>query len=411
MRAILRNRSIAALLAAEVISSLGTQMTWLALPWFVLTTTGSPQRMTYVIVAEILPLAVFGFLGGAMAARLGNRRTMLLCDVARAPLMAAIPALYELGHLPFWALLALVAATGVFIAPYFAVQRAIVPDLIGEDQNALARLTAVFQAAQRLTIFLGPPLAGVLISVIGTAQLLYVDAATYLASFVLVAAFVRVTGVAAPAEGADKGSVGAGVRFVLRDRLLRAWTVAFVFIDIGWQALFATMPVLVVRHYHADPKVLGLILGGLGAGAIVGAVAAYRLVDRIDALALASAAFACQMTSVWMLAIPAPWEVPCVALFAGGFFMSIVNSPTHALITLRAPRPLRPHVMSVFGTLFGVSAPLALIVLGSALTHADPRAVLVVVLGVQTAAVALFIGAALTERSSLHNAAAAESAS
>ena len=406
---VLRNRAVAALLAAEVVSSIGTQMTWLALPWFVLTTTGSPQRMTYVIVAEIVPLALFGFLGGAIADRLGNRRTMLVCDFARAPLMAAIPALHEAGRLPFWALVALVAATGAFIAPYYAVQRAIVPDLIGEDQNRLARLTAVFQAAQRLTIFLGPPLAGVLIAVIGTAQLLYVDAATYLASFLLVAAFVRISPSVEPEHGPDARGVLAGLRFVAHDRLLRAWIVAFVFIDVAWQSLFATMPVLVVRHYHADPKVLGWILGALGAGALVGAAAAYRLVDRFDALALASVAFACQMTSAWLLAVPAPWLVPFGALFGAGFFMSIVNSPTHALMTLRAPRALRPHVMSVFGTLFGLSAPLALIVLGSALTRADPRAVLVVVLAVQTAGIVLFVGAALTERASLRAAAAADS--
>jgi hypothetical protein len=79
-------------------------------------------------------------------------------------------------------------------------------------------------------------------------------------------------------------------------------------------------------------------------------------------------------------------------------------------MTLRAPRALRPHVGSVFGTFFGVGAPLALIVVGSTLTHADPRAVLVGVLTVQTAAIALFIGAALTERASLREAAAVDSA-
>jgi MFS family permease len=407
---LLHDRRVSALLAAEVVSSIGTQMTWLALPWFVLTTTGSPQRMTYVIIAEVVPLAVFGFAGGAIADRLGNRRTMLVCDLARVPLMAAIPALHEAGHLPFWALLAIVAATGAFISPYYAVQRAIVPDLIGEDQNALARLTAVFQAAQRTTIFLGPPLAGVLISVIGTAQLLYVDAATYLASFLLVAAFVPVSAAMPPDEAPDARGVLAGVRFVARDRLLRAWVVSFVFIDIAWQSLFATMPVLVVRHYHADPKVLGWILGALGGGALVGAATAYRIVDRFDPLALASAAFACQMAAVWLLVVPAPWIVPFAALFVGGFFMSIVNSPTHALMTLRAPRPLRPHVMSVFGTFFGIGAPLALIVVGSMLAHTDPRVVLVAVLAVQTAAIALFIGASLTERASLRQAAAVDSA-
>src|SRR5881275_1485545 len=97
----LRDKRISALLAAEVISSLGTQMTWLALPWFVLRTTGSPERMTWVIIAEVVPVGVLGIFGGAIAARVGTRRTMIACDLARAPLLAAIPLLHALGLLPF----------------------------------------------------------------------------------------------------------------------------------------------------------------------------------------------------------------------------------------------------------------------------------------------------------------------
>jgi len=60
---ILRNRSIAALLTAEVLSSLGSRMTWLALPWFVLVTTGSPTRMGIVFAIEVVPMALFGIPG------------------------------------------------------------------------------------------------------------------------------------------------------------------------------------------------------------------------------------------------------------------------------------------------------------------------------------------------------------
>jgi len=406
---LLRDRSVVALLAAEFVSSLGTQMTWLALPWFVLTTTGSPQRMTWVIIAELLPMAAVGFFGGALAQRVGTRRTMLACDLARVPLMGAIPLLYSLGHLPFWALLTLVAATGVFVAPYFAVRGAIVPELVGEEQTTVAQATAVFQAVQRLTIFLGPPAAGILIVAIGPARLLYVDAATYLASFLLVAAFVHVRTAVAAEVGPDVTGALAGIRYVLRDRLLRAWTTAFLLVEIGWVSLFATLPVLVVRHYGADPKVLGWIVGALGAGALVGAGVAYRIVERYDPLTLASTAFACQMAAVWLLAVPAPWQLPFAALFVGGFFVSIVNSPTMALFTLRTPRSLRTQVISVFGTLLGLGAPLGLAVVGFALGRVDPRAVLVVVLALQTAGIALFIGAALTERASLRAAAAVDS--
>jgi MFS family permease len=398
---ILRDRRVSALLAAEVISSLGTQMTWIALPWFVLRTTGSPQRMTWVIIAEILPVAVLGFWGSAIAARLGTRRTMLVCDLARAPLLAAIPLLHEFGALDFPLLLALVAASGVFLAPYFGVQRAVVPELAGEDQAEVTRLSALFQAANRITIFLGPPAAGVLIATIGTARILYVDAATYLVSFALIALFVDPPKIAL---SPDERGVLAGARFLLRDRLLRVWTPAFTLLDIGWQLLFATLPVLVVTHYHANPHVLGWLFGGLGGGALVGAIVAMRVAPRLEALTLASVAFVCQIASLWVLVVPAPWVVPLIAMTSAGFCMSLVNSPLHALLVLRIPRELRAQALASFGVFQCVGSPIGLVLAGVALTHYDARSVLAVVLALQTIAIAVVVATALAERSSLRSA-------
>ena len=71
---LLKDGRLATLLGAEVISSIGTQMTWVALPWFVLRTTGSPQRMTWILSAEMVPIAVLGFWGGAIAGRVPRVR-------------------------------------------------------------------------------------------------------------------------------------------------------------------------------------------------------------------------------------------------------------------------------------------------------------------------------------------------
>jgi len=395
---ILRDRRLAALLAAEVISSLGTQMTWLALPWFVLRMTGSPQRMTWVLIAEILPVALLGFWGGAIAGRLGTRRTMLICDLARVPLFASIPLLQSAGLLPFPVLLALVALSGVFLAPYFAVQRAVVPELVGEAHEDVAYATAFFQAANRLTIFLGPPLAGLLIATIGTAQILYVDAATYLVSFVLVAIFVHPPEVPAPE---DAQGVLSGVRFLLRDRLLRVWMPSVTAIDISWQLLFASLPVLVVAQYHADPRILGWLFGALGGGALVGAFVSMRIVRRYEPLALGSVAILCQMLSLWAIAIPAPWEVPVAAMAAAGFFMSNVNAPLQALIMLRIPRDLRTQGVAAFGVFQCVGSPVGLIFAGIALSRYDPHAVVAVVLVLNSIAILAFVTASLVERAAL----------
>ena len=400
---LLEDRRLAALLVAEIVSSLGTQMTWLALPWFVYRATGSPQRMTWVIIAEVLPVAMLGFWGGAIAARVGTRRTMLVCDLLRAPLFAAIPLLHEAGLLPFPVLLALVAVSGVFLAPYFSVQRSVVPELVGEEQARVAHATAFFQAANRLTVFIGPPLAGVLIPLIGAAQVLYVDAASYFLSFLLLAAFVHPPEVDAPES---THGVLAGVRFLLHDKLLRVWTPAFTLVDVCWMLLFASLPVLVVTQYHADPRVLGWLFGALGGGALVGAFASLWAVKRFsDPLALGTTAFILQVASLWILAVPASWPVAFAGMAAAGFAMSNVNAPIQSLTMLRMPKEVRTQGIAAFGVFQCIASPAGLLLAGWALTRYDTRSVLVVVLAAKTIAVAAFASAALAERSSLRAAA------
>jgi MFS family permease len=406
---LLRDRATAALLVADIVSWIGNNMTWVALPWFVLRGTGSPERMTYVVIAEVVPVAIFGLLGGTIAARIGTRRTLLVCDAARAPLIAAIPALHAAHALPFALLLVLVAAQGVFQIPYQAVQTTVIADTVGDSHADLGRVTAVFQAAQRLTIFVGPSIAGVLIPLVGTAQVLYVDAATFAFSFLAIFAFVRPQRQTAPEEGPGVDDVLAGVKFVARDRLLRVWTPAFMTLEIGWISLQVSMPVLVVRHYHANPHVVGFIFGGFGAGAVAGAVAAYWIVSRAEPLAMMAGAFTCQIAAMWGLAIPGSWLVPATAYTLAGFFVSLVNTPTQALVVLRIPKHLRPQALSVFGTGTSLGAPVALVAIGYALARHDPRHVMIVVLGWQTVSIAVAVAAALGERTSLR-AAAVESA-
>jgi MFS family permease len=103
---VLASRPIRALLAAQVVSVTGAQMTWLALPWFVLTTSGSATRTSLVMAAEAVGLAAFGLQGGNLVNRLGARRTMLLCDSLRAPVVALVPILHWSGSLSFPVLIA-----------------------------------------------------------------------------------------------------------------------------------------------------------------------------------------------------------------------------------------------------------------------------------------------------------------
>jgi hypothetical protein len=64
----LKNRSLIGLLTAELVSLTGTAMTFVALPWFVLATTGSTAKVGWVLAAEMLPIAIFGIPAGTVIA-------------------------------------------------------------------------------------------------------------------------------------------------------------------------------------------------------------------------------------------------------------------------------------------------------------------------------------------------------
>ena len=206
----LRNRALVALLVAELVSTTGIQMTFVALPWFVLVTTGSAAKMSYVLAAEIAPVALFGIPSGSIVARLGGRRTMLFSDLVRTPLIALVPILHWAGALSFGLLLVLVFALGLFSAPYYAAQRTIVPELYGNDEQVVARASALFGGATHLTMIVGPALGGVLVAALDAPVVLLVDAVTYVAAFVLVLAFVRAG--APVAQTAVRSTAGTGSR-------------------------------------------------------------------------------------------------------------------------------------------------------------------------------------------------------
>jgi predicted MFS family arabinose efflux permease len=393
---LLRQRSLAALLAAEVVSTTGAQMTWLALPWFVLTTTGSPARMGIVMAVELCPLALFGIVSGSVVERVGARRAMLACDLARAPIMALVPLLHWLGALSFPLLLALVFLLGIFWAPYFSSQRIILPELVGDDESVLAQANALFQGATRLTLVLGPAVAGVLLGVVGPVTVLLLDAATYLVAFVLVAAFVP-SGQRAP-ERDDSRGVLAGVRFLLGDRLLGPLTATNAVVEMVFQALVAAVPVLVFVRYGADARIVGWLFASWGAGSFAGNLAVYRIVERFPLLPLACVGGLLQALAVWPLVAETPATLAGAALFVLGVCNGLAAAPLFGILTARTPPHLRAKVITASLTLGMLAGPLGLAVAGPALQELGTQPVLAAIAVVWTTAAVAFLLVALRRR-------------
>lgn len=380
----LRSRWLAALLAAEVVSTTGSAMTYLALPWFVLVTTGSATRTSLVVAAELVGVAAFGLPGGTLLHRLGARRTMMLCDAARAPLVALVPALYWSGLLRFGALLAIVLVAGAFFPPYFGAQRVILPELLGEDEALVTRANAFLQAASRITMLLGPAAAGVLIGVVGAPAVLIVDAATFVASLALVGLFVPPRRAVAVEEEEGAGGLLAGIKFLLRDPLLRVWSIGMIVIDSSWQALFLAFPVLAYSHFGRDAKVAGWLFASWGLGALIGNAAAYRLANR-DPLLMTSAGMLVEALPLWLLALSLPVTGYVGVMLAAGVMNGLVNPSLHATFTLRTPASVRAKASTAVLTFSSIGGPLAVAGAGPTLDAWGPRPVFLAVAAVQTA--------------------------
>jgi predicted MFS family arabinose efflux permease len=383
---VLRDRRLLALLVAETVSTTGSQMTWLALPWFVLTTTGSAGKMTLVLASEAAGLVLMGMSGGTILTRLGSRWTMMIADGARAPFMLVIPLLYWSGALTFPLLLGLVFVVGALNGPYFAAQRTLVPELVGEEEHAVGKANAFLQSAQRVTMLLGPAVAGVLIAWVGAPSVLVIDAATYVVSFALVGAFVTVRSRVEPEQ---RGRFLDGFRFIVRDRLLRGWCVAFITGDAAWMAFFAAVPVLVVAEYGADPRIAGWIFASFGVGAVIGNVVAYRLQSRTDGLRLVGTLVYGQALPLWVLVFRVPAAAIVGAIFVSGLFNGVVNPAIHTLLTLSSPPAIRARVLPALSAVMTLSVPLGLAVAGPVLSTAGARPVLVGFAVTQTAAMTL----------------------
>jgi len=380
----LRDRRILALLCAETVSTSGSEMTWLAVPWFVLATTGSPTRMGFVVAAGVAGAALFGLPGGALLARVGARQTMLIADACRAPLVLAVPVLHRTGALSYPLLLAIVFAESAFFGPYFAAQRVVVPELLGEGEEVVGRANALLQGATRITLVLGPAAAGVLIGVVGAATVLVIDAASFAVSFVLIASFLPRTRPVVRAE--SSGGVFAGLAYIRRDPLLRAWGSMMVVIDASWLVLFAAVPVLVFDEYGRHAAIAGWLIGAFGAGALAGNVIAYRTLRRFDSLTWASVGLLVEAVPLWLLPLPLPAVAVGAALCASGLANGLVNPALHSILTLRPPAAIRGKVMSALLTLSQVGGPLALLAAGPALGAFGARPVFAVVAAVQTVA-------------------------
>ena len=351
---------ITSLTIAGIISLTGSMLTSVAIPWFVLQTTNSAAKTGLTGVFTTLPYIFGGVFGGTLVDRLGFKRMSVLADITSGLTIALIPLLYHTIGLVFWQLLALTFLANLFNTPGDTARQSLVPDLADLAGMRLERANALVQSIPRFAILFGPPLAGVLIAVFGASNVLWLDAATFAVSAVLIGCLVPHR---AHTESHDTGAkryfadLAEGWRFLASYRILRALTLLFLFtnlIEAPWSLLLAVY----TKRVFGTAVSFGTVLAALGAGAIISSFLFAAIGHRLPRLGVVALYPIGAAITFGALASRPPLVALIAVTFVYGLAVGMVNPLTATIRQERVPPALLGRVQGITTALSFALIPL-----------------------------------------------------
>jgi MFS family permease len=358
-----------AFLVANVVSICGTKVSAIAIPWFVLITTGSPVKTGLVALAEMAPLVVVKAVGGPMIDKVGARRISVVADTASTAVVGLVPLLHTLGLLHFPTLLVLVAIAGALRGPGDAAKATLIPDIARVANVPLERVTGLESTTDRLAGFFAYALAGGLITLAGAVNALWIDAASFGICAVLIARWIPKH--AKKQESKDEHGYGQrlleGWRFLRTDKLMLPLVIMIAVTNLLDAATSAVLLPVWIKNHGYGPGHTSLILTSFGVTATAFALLASAIGDRIPRKLVFTLAFLIAGAPRFIaMATDAPvWAL--MAVYAvGGVGAGFINPVLGALFIERIPSQLLGRVNSLADAICWTGVPLGGVIAGAA---------------------------------------------
>lgn len=311
-----RSREFRLLFVGQAVSTLGSMLTFVALPYQAFRLSHSSLIVGLLSLVEVIPILTIGLVGGALADAFDRRRLVLAADIGLAAASGLLVANAASGHPELWALFLI----AFLMAAFGALQRPSLDSLLPRvvEKADIPAATALSSLRSNLGQVAGPALAGVLIGAIGLSAVYGIDVATFVVSFI---ALGRMAAVPPPpdAERPSLARIIEGFRYARsRQDLLGTYAVDMAAMFFGMpEALF---PQLASRI--GGPAILGLLFSAPAVGSLVVSATAgwvHRVRRQGRALVLAAAG--------WGIAIVALgfgrslWPAFAALVVAGGLDM------------------------------------------------------------------------------------------
>ncbi len=361
----MRRTPLYALLVANTVSLLGSQFTIVALPWFVLVTTGSAAKTGLTGFSVALPFFLVGIFGGALVDRFGYRNTSVLADIVSGVTIAAVPLLYRTIGLAFWQLLVLVFFSSFLSIPGLSARRALLPEIAAGSGIRLERVNSAFETIYPVSALLGPPVAGILVVAIGASNVLWIDAMTFAISAALVLAGVPSLRLAATStKHRYIDDLMEGIHFLRRDRLLLAMALSLAVSNFLMGPLFGVILPVYADRVFGSARDLGFMLSAFGAGQVGGSIAYGFAGDRFPRRLIWIVGFFGVVLPFWTLV----WRPGLPIIMLAMALAALTDGPlTPMSVTIRherTPAALRGRVFSTFSAVGTMAIPLGMAAAG-----------------------------------------------
>jgi MFS family permease len=312
-RSAFRRPDFVKLWTAATISLFGTQVTFIAIPVIAVLILGAtPFEVALVGTLEFLPFLLFTLPAGVWVDRLPRRRILIAGDLGRAAMLATIPIAHLFGALSIWQIFVVAFVNGVFTVFFDIADQSFLPTIL--EREELVDGNAKLQASASTAQVVGQPIGGGIVGLLTAPIAIALDSISYVVSALLIfgirkrerasrpdpvaavdevlamspagpsvaaEAFAERAEPAQPARTNVRQEVAEGLRFVLGNRYLRSIAASTGSSNLFSNIAFAVLPVFLYRELELTPEIVGLIGGGFGAGALLGAFTASRVAERV----------------------------------------------------------------------------------------------------------------------------------
>jgi MFS family permease len=354
----LRQTTFAVLWVATVLGNTGSFMRDVASAWLVTDLSSAPAAVAMIQAASTIPVFVLAIPAGVLSDVFDRRKLLIIMQLVLASVSATLMLLSYTGALTVGLLVALTFVGGVGAALASPTWQSIVPELVPRHdlKNAVALNSLGFNIARSV----GPAAGGLLLAALGAAVAYSADVVSDLVVVAALAWWRRVPSADDELSEHFLGAFRAGLRFVRSSRELHVVLMHSAIFFAFLSALWALLPIVARQVLGGNAGFYGILLGAIGAGAILGALVLPQLRRRFDAdgLLLAAAIIAAIIMAVLAIA-PPRWLAVVILLGLGGAWivaLTTLNGAAQAILPnwVRG-RGLAVYLMIVNGAMAGGS--------------------------------------------------------